>query len=91
VRLMAERTDWRMPLVGGQPHVGAEVVYTIRQEMACTLADVVIRRTGIGSAGHPGAAMVSAAARVAAEELGWDADRRDREIAAVDDVYVVTE
>jgi glycerol-3-phosphate dehydrogenase len=84
---MAERTDWRMPLVGGQPHVGAEVVYTIRHEMACTLADVVIRRTGIGSAGHPGAAMVTAAARVAAEELGWDADRRDREIAAVDAFY----
>jgi glycerol-3-phosphate dehydrogenase len=87
VRLMAERTDWRMPLVTGQPHVGAEVVYTIRNEMACTLADIVIRRTGIGSSGHPGDAMIQAAARLAAEEFVWDTDRRDREIAAVDAFY----
>jgi len=26
-------------------------------------------------------------ARIAAEELGWDADRRNREIAAVDEFY----
>jgi len=26
-------------------------------------------------------------AAIAAEELGWDADRRDREIAAVDAFY----
>ena len=88
VRLMAERTDWRMPLLAGQPHVGAEVIYTIRHEMACTLADIVIRRTGIGAAGHPGAAMVNAVATIAAEECGWSADRRDKEVAAVDAFYV---
>ena len=52
-------------------------IYTIREEMACTLADIVIRRTQIGSAGHPGAAIIEAIAAVAAEELGWDTDRRD--------------
>ena len=61
-----------MPLVAGRPQVGAEVIHAIREEMACTLADIVIRRTQIGSAGHPGAAIVEAAAAVAAEELGWD-------------------
>jgi glycerol-3-phosphate dehydrogenase len=87
VKLMAERTDWRMPLVGGQPHVGAEIIYTMRHEMACALTDIVVRRTGIGSSGHPGDAIVRAAAQIAAEEGGWDADRRDREIAAVDAFY----
>jgi glycerol-3-phosphate dehydrogenase len=87
VKLMAERTDWRMPLVSGQSHVGAEVIYTMRHEMACTLADIVIRRTGIGSNGHPGDAIVRAAAQLAAEEGGWAADRREREVAAVDDFY----
>jgi glycerol-3-phosphate dehydrogenase len=88
IKLMAERTDWRMPLVAGHPQVGAEVIYTIREEMACTLADIVIRRTQIGSGGHPGAAIIGAMAAVAAEELGWDTDRREREIAAVDSFYV---
>jgi glycerol-3-phosphate dehydrogenase len=89
IRLMAERSDWRMPLVPGQPGVGAEVVYVIRDEMACTLADIAIRRTERGAAGHPGAALLSQMAAIAAEELGWDAGRRDHEIAAVDAFYQV--
>jgi glycerol-3-phosphate dehydrogenase len=87
VRLMAERSDWRMPLVPGRPNVGAEVIHTIRNEMACTLADIVIRRTELGSTGHPGSEIVNAIAAMAAEELGWDADRRNREVAAVDAFY----
>jgi len=87
VRLMADRSDWRMPLVPGRPNVGAEVIHAIRDEMACTLADVVIRRTELGAAGHPSEEVVAACARIAAEELGWDADRREREIAAVDRFY----
>ena len=55
--------------------------------MACTLADIVIRRTELGAMGHPGAEIVEACAGIAAEELGWDRDRRDREIAAVDAFY----
>jgi glycerol-3-phosphate dehydrogenase len=87
VRLMAQRSDWRMPLVPGRPNVGAEVIHAIRDEMACTVADVVIRRTELGAAGHPGADVVNAIAAIAAEELGWDADRRNREVAAVDAFY----
>ena len=88
VRLMADRSDWRMPLVPGRPIVGAEVIHAIRAEMACTLADVVIRRTELGAMGHPGEDVVAACARVAAEELGWDNDRRDREIAAVNAFFI---
>jgi glycerol-3-phosphate dehydrogenase len=87
VRLMAERTDWRMPLVPGRPNVGAEVIHVIRHEMAATLADIVIRRTELGAMGHPGDAIVAACARIAADELGWDAPRTAREIAAVDAFY----
>lgn len=87
VRLMAERSDWRMPLVSGQTAVGAEVVYVVRHEMACTLADIVIRRTELGAGGHPGAALVESAARIAGDELGWDDERRARETAAVDGFY----
>lgn len=87
VRLMAERSDWRMPLVPGRPNVGAEVIHAIRHEMACTLADIVIRRSELGAAGHPGAEIVAKIAAIAAEELGWDSARRDREIATVDEFY----
>jgi glycerol-3-phosphate dehydrogenase len=87
VKLMAERSDWRMPLLPGRPNVGAEVIHAIRDEMACTLADIAIRRSELGAAGHPGQEMVTAMAAVAAEELGWDADRRNREVAAVDAFY----
>jgi glycerol-3-phosphate dehydrogenase len=87
VRLMAQRSDWRMPLVPGRPNVGAEVIHAIREEMACTVADIAIRRTELGAAGHPGKEVVAACARIAAEELGWDAGRRDREAAAVDRFY----
>jgi glycerol-3-phosphate dehydrogenase len=87
VRLMAQRSDWRMPLTAGRPNVGAEVIHAIREESACTVADIAIRRTELGAAGHPGAEMVNAIAAIAAEELGWDADRRNREIAAVDEFY----
>ena len=89
VRLMAERSDWRMPLVPGRPMIGAEVIHAIRAEMACTLADIVIRRTELGAMGHPGAEIVEACATIAAEEFGWDGDRRDREIAAVNGFYVI--
>ena len=87
VRLMAERSDWRMPLVAGQLHVGAEVVHAIRNEMACTLGDIVIRRTEAGSDGHPGDALVAGMARIAGDELGWDADHRTAEIRGVDEFY----
>ena len=84
---MAERSDWRTPLTPGQLHVGAEAIYAIREEMACTLADIVIRRSEAGSDGHPGAALVAAMAHVAAEALGWDATRLEEEIASVDRFY----
>ena len=87
VRLMAERSDWRMPLIPGRPNVGAEVIHAIRHEMACTLADIVIRRSELGAAGHPGVEIVEKIAAIAAEELGWEAAQRDREIAAIDEFY----
>jgi glycerol-3-phosphate dehydrogenase len=87
VRLMAERSDWRMPLVPGRPNVGAEVVHAIRMEMACTLADITIRRSELGSMGHPGEELVAACARIAAEELGWNPAEVTQQIAQVNEFY----
>jgi glycerol-3-phosphate dehydrogenase len=87
IRLMAEHSEWRMPLVAGQLTVGAEIIYVIREEMGCTLADIVIRRTELGADGKPPDAMISAIAGVAADELGWEAGRVEREVKSLDALY----
>jgi glycerol-3-phosphate dehydrogenase len=87
IRLMAERSDWRMPLVSGRPNIGAEIIHAIRHEMAATLSDIVIRRTELGAAGYPGDEVVAACARIAAEEFEWDGARRSAELEQVIDFY----
>jgi glycerol-3-phosphate dehydrogenase len=89
VRLMASRDDLRDPVAGGVETVGAEVVHVIREEMALHLTDIVIRRTGLGAAGHPGAAAVARCARLAATELNWTPAQEAEEIAAVDRAYAI--
>jgi glycerol-3-phosphate dehydrogenase len=65
----------------------AEVLYGIREEMAQTLGDVVLRRTELGSAGHPGNAVALVCAEIMATELGWDWARGQREIEELAAVY----
>jgi glycerol-3-phosphate dehydrogenase len=69
--------------IGASGVLGAEVIHAIREEMAQCLADCVFRRTDLGTAGHPGKDALSAAAEVAAEELGWSAERKASELAEV--------
>jgi glycerol-3-phosphate dehydrogenase len=89
IRLVHERPELREPLAAGTETIQAEVVYTIRHEMAVRLTDVVIRRTGLGSGGEPTADAIRRAARVAQSELGWDEDRTSEEIAEVTRFYAV--
>jgi glycerol-3-phosphate dehydrogenase len=63
--------------------IAAQVVYAIRQEMALTLNDILLRRTGLGTLGDPGDSVVNKVADLAAKELGWDSDRKAREIRQV--------
>ena len=48
------------------------VAYAIEREMALTLPDIVFRRTGLGTAGHPGSVTLEIAADEAAGHLGWN-------------------
>jgi glycerol-3-phosphate dehydrogenase len=61
--------------------------HAVREEMALTLADVVLRRTGLGTAGRPPAAELDAALRAMAAELGWSAERQRAERGSLDAVY----
>lgn len=58
----------------------AQVVHAIREEMACTLMDILIRRTGIGTLGHPGKEALETIAEIAAKELKWNKERTESEI-----------
>lgn len=61
----------------------AETRHAVHEEMSQTLADVVFRRTELGSAGHPGDDLLTVCADVMAHELGWDETRKQREVEAV--------
>ena len=63
--------------------IQAQVVYAVRNEMARTLSDIVMRRTGIGTLGNPGEEVLRKVAAVAAKELRWDKEKTEKEIAAV--------
>jgi glycerol-3-phosphate dehydrogenase len=75
----------------GDGEIAAQAVYAIRAEMACSLADIFIRRTGIGMLGHPGERVLETIAQVAGRELGWDRSRMDRELEAIDKLLAIPE
>ncbi len=84
------RPELRQPL-GAAGDIGAQVLFAVREEMALTLADVVMRRTCIGQIGAPPAAALAAAAAIMGAELGWDEARRAREIASVAGAFALRE
>jgi len=61
--------------------IAAQVVYAVREEMALTLKDIILRRTGIGTLGCPEDKVIQKVAAIAASEFGWDDARRAREIS----------
>ncbi len=74
-------------VVSHDGEIMAEVVYAITDESACTLTDIMLRRTGIGTLGNPGRRVTEKVALLAAEMLGWDERRMHEEIAALNRVY----
>ena len=65
----------------------AEIVYAIRHEMALTLADVIQRRTELGSVGLPSIITLQTCAEIMGDELGWDLEKQQIEIDAVIQKY----
>jgi glycerol-3-phosphate dehydrogenase len=77
--------DLREPFDPDSGAIGAEVVFSLRTEMAETLADVVQRRTLVGYGAHAGLEAVDAAAEIAVRHAGWTDERAAREVAAFHD------
>ena len=75
------------PLSDTTPVTGAEVRYAVREEMALDLSSVVLRRTELGSAGHPGRTALERASAVMGEELRWSEEKKRSELEAVEEFY----
>jgi len=78
------------PLPGARRLSGSledRVLCAVRDEMALTLADAVLRRLDLGTAGPPRADELDPVARVMAAELGWDSGRERAERDALAGFY----
>ena len=69
------RPELLEPVVAGLPYLGAEVVYAAREEMACTLDDVLSRRTrAMIQRAQATMEAATAVAALIAPDMGWDDD-----------------
>ena len=69
------------------PVLASEVRHAVREEMALDLESVVLRRTELGTAGHPGRATLEACADIVRSELGWSDDRKSSELESLESFY----
>jgi glycerol-3-phosphate dehydrogenase len=76
----------RLELVSPQV-IRAQVYFAVREEMALKLSDVILRRTGLGSAGKPDKGILQLCAEIMAAELGWDKSKKNKEVDEVNSVY----
>ncbi len=76
------------PLSNETHTIGAQVVYAIRTEMARSLDDILQRRTGLGTLGHPGHDTIRRIAEICRQELGWDDDETTRQITQAEKRFV---
>jgi glycerol-3-phosphate dehydrogenase len=83
------RTDAELaePIARGIALPRAVVHHAVQHEMACTLADIVVRRTSLGAAGYPGDAVIDVCGALMARACLWDSDRLAREIEIVKAFY----
>tara|TARA_Y100000588_G_scaffold313666_1_gene340902 strand:- start:1457 stop:2581 length:1125 start_codon:yes stop_codon:yes gene_type:complete len=65
----------------------AEVQHSMEHEMAIKLSDVVLRRTELGSGGHPGMETLRSTARLMGRYLEWSSERIEKEISEVENLY----
>jgi glycerol-3-phosphate dehydrogenase len=71
----------------GRSILRAQVLYSIRHEMAVKLGDVIFRRTELGTAGRPSEGLLSYCAGIMGDELSWSENRVREEIDEVRGIY----
>jgi glycerol-3-phosphate dehydrogenase len=79
MRIARSHKKYAAPL-NADGEMTAQALYAINNEMACTLTDILLRRTGIGTLGNPGSKVLESMAEIAAGELKWSTARIDLEL-----------
>jgi glycerol-3-phosphate dehydrogenase len=69
------------------PIIKSQVIHAVRKEMARKLADVVFRRTGLGTIGNPGDEALRVCVNIMANELAWDGIRIQQELDEVKEAF----
>jgi glycerol-3-phosphate dehydrogenase len=69
--------------------IAGEISYAAAYADAVRLSDVVLRRTPLGAAGHPGHDALDRAAAIMAGAGRWSDDDRAQEVRAVEEIYRV--
>jgi glycerol-3-phosphate dehydrogenase len=87
MKLAREKAELGLFVADSQEILRAELVHAAREECAMTLTDVVLRRTDLGTQGHPGRAALEHCASILAGELAWSPSRRLSEIEKTEAVY----
>ncbi len=77
----------KRPADSRTPDIMAQVDYAVEHEMARTLGDVLLRRTGMGTLGEPSLDTIEAVAQRMAGLLNWDTHRFDDEVETMRDHY----
>jgi glycerol-3-phosphate dehydrogenase len=83
--------DRRLPGISMPDDIEEQVATAVHIEMALTLEDVIMRRTGNGQFGKPSIDALDIVSRLMASALGWSEERRQREIASLDRWYITRE
>jgi glycerol-3-phosphate dehydrogenase len=83
----AKLTDFAALNVSGD--VVAQILFSIREEMALTLEDLVMRRTSIGQFGRPAPELLARLAATMGAELGWSPAQQQNEIDRVNQIYEI--
>ena len=83
--------DTRLPGAGMDDREPADpVAYAVTEEMAQTLSDVVLRRTGLGAAGIPSSAVAEDVAGRIQILLRWSEERKAHELETLKRFYEIT-
>jgi glycerol-3-phosphate dehydrogenase len=83
LELVKHDTQLLQPIFEGGAPILAEVVYAIREEMAQTIEDILLRRIGVQFHGWKEAAKAApVVAQVLAQELGWSNAQLDDALSA---------
>jgi len=86
---IARDDPWYAEVISDDGEILAEVVYAIKYESAKTLKDIMLRRTGTGTLGNPGRAIIDKITGTAAEMLKWNSDRVRQETESLMKVYEI--